>query len=101
MRPSILISWTLAVLALTFASSASAAVAAAPAARNYDCTKAGNANKAACKGAAPVVAAKPAAKPVAKPVAAAAKPATVAAAKPAERNYDCTKAGNPNKTACK
>jgi hypothetical protein len=55
--------------------------AGAASARNYDCTKAGNANKAACKAAAaPVAAAKPA---------------------PAARNYDCTKAGNANKAACK
>ena len=78
-------------------------LAAGPAsARNYDCTKAGNANKAECKAAA----AKPAAKPAAaKPAAAAAKaPAKTAAAKPAataERNYDCSKAGNANKAACK
>jgi len=59
------------------------AFAAAPAeARNYDCSKAGNANKAACKAAAP----------------AAAAPAAKASA---ARNYDCTKAGNANKTACK
>ena len=41
----------------TFASSAPAVAAA----RNYDCSKPGNANKAACKGAAKAVA--PAAKP--------------------------------------
>lgn len=91
-------------------------LAATPAsARNYDCTKAGNANKAECKsGAKPTpkaVAAKPAAKAAAK---AAAKPATkpTVAAKTvtkvetktvvkSERSYDCTKAGNANKTVCK
>ncbi|HEY3696884.1 DUF3761 domain-containing protein [Phenylobacterium sp.] len=56
-------------------------------ARNYDCAKAGNANKAACKST--VTAAAPA--PTAKPAAQAA----------AARNYDCTKAGNANKAACK
>jgi hypothetical protein len=65
-------------------------VLAAPAsARNYDCSKAGNANKAECK--AKLVAAP---KPVAAP--AATKPAAVAA-----RNYDCSKAGNATKAACK
>lgn len=65
----------------------SAAVAAkpAPATRNYDCSKAGNANKAVCKSAVP------AAKPT--PVAATTSTTT--------RHYDCTKAGNANKAACK
>ena len=58
-------------------------------ARNYDCSKAGNANKAVCKGAATP---KPAAAP------AAARPAASATS---TRNYDCTKAGNANKTVCK
>ena len=59
--------------------------AAAPkpvATRNYDCSKAGNANKAVCKGA---VIAPPAA------------PASTAM----PRNYDCSKAGNANKAVCK
>lgn len=83
--------------------------------RNYDCSKAGNANKAVCKTAA---------KPTAAPKAAgatrnydcskagnanktackgkvAAAPAARPAAAPATRNYDCTKAGNANKTVCK
>ena len=97
------------------------AVAAAPAsaqtaARNYDCTKAGNANKTVCKNAAAAAAApKPAAtrnydcskagnanKTACKgvTVAPAPKPATATKA-PAPRNYDCSKAGNANKTACK
>ena len=68
------------------------AAAAKPAdTRNYDCTKAGNANKAACKGAAPAATTSMAA---AKPAAAPAKTADT-------RNYDCTKAGNANKAACK
>lgn len=52
------------------------AAAAAPAARHYDCSKAGNANKTVCKDAA------------------------AAAARPA-RHYDCSKAGNANKAVCK
>jgi hypothetical protein len=51
----------------------------AQAVRNYDCTKAGNANKAVCKSAA-------------------AKPAPRVAA---PRNYDCSKAGNSTKAMCK
>ena len=72
------IQW-LAPMAFMFALAAPAAHAAtaAPAARTYDCSKAGNANKTVCKNAA---------KP--KPV-------------PAARTYDCTKAGNANKSACK
>lgn len=54
--------------------------------RHYDCTKAGNANKAACKGAA--AAAAPAAAPA-------------AVTKTTTRNYDCSKAGNANKAVCK
>lgn len=84
-------------------------------ARNYDCSKAGNANKAACK--TPVVApAKPAkATPASKPVAtrnydcskpgnankAVCKSAAAAPAPATTRNYDCTKPGNANKTVCK
>lgn len=79
-------------------------IAAPASARNYDCTKAGNANKAVCKGATPTTpAAKPASVtksvPAAKP-APAPKPAVAAATKPA-RNYDCSKAGNANKAVCK
>ena len=66
-----------AALLVAMAIPAAHAATAAPTARNYDCSKAGNANKAVCKSAA-------------KP-----KPA------PAARTYDCTKAGNANKSACK
>ena len=89
------------------------------AARNYDCTKPGNANKAVCKAAAPPPASdKPAAATAAvahtPPAmkAAAAAPAPVAAGNPprvvayTEKNgkvvhYDCSKKGNLNKKACK
>lgn len=74
----------------------SSAPAIGAAARNYDCSKPGNANKAACKGAA----AKPAA--TAKPPAAKAAPKVAAATKTTTtRTYDCTKAGNANKAQCK
>src|SRR5581483_3653110 len=82
--------------------SASPAFAAA---RNYDCSKPGNANKAACKTGA-----KDAIKGTTKPAPAAkatpaAKPATKVAAatttKTVTRNYDCTKKGNANKAQCK
>ena len=53
--------------------------------RNYDCSKAGNKNKAVCKSAATAT------KPVVKQT-------TVATA---TRHYDCTKAGNANKEQCK
>lgn len=56
----------------------------------YDCTKAGNKTKAACKNVTPAGVAAPA-----KPGAAA---APAAAKKPL--NYDCTKPGNKTKGAC-
>ena len=65
----------------------------AQAARHYDCSKAGNANKAVCKNAA--AAASPAAPVPAATASAPAKPSKT------ERHYDCTKAGNANKTVCK
>lgn len=91
-----------AALAVAFACVPS--MPASAAAKNYDCTKAGNANKAVCKNAAKSA------------TAAAAKPAKAApAAKPAQtkvssttttktvtqRNYDCSKPGNANKAVCK
>jgi hypothetical protein len=78
----------LASLALGVASLSSPAGA-----RNYDCSKAGNANKTACKspGAATVAASK------STKTVATTKVTTTATA----RNYDCTKAGNKNKEACK
>ena len=82
--------------------------AATAATRNYDCSKAGNAGKAACKGTAPASQAKPKPAPVVagKPApVVAAKPAAVVTAKPATAprtmNYDCTKPGNRMKVACK
>ena len=77
---------TLIALAALHATSASA--------RNYDCTKAGNANKAVCKDAAAKSAA-------ATPAAAAAAPAPTTTTSATVRHYDCTKAGNANKVACK
>src|SRR6476659_3813172 len=74
---------------LSFAGSAPAAAAA----RNYDCSKAGNANKAACKGIAKAQPTKVA--PVTRTTTTATKTTTTS------RNYDCTKAGNANKSACK
>ena len=56
----------------------------AQAARNYDCTKAGNANKTVCKQQA-----------------AAAKAVAPAPMTTTARHYDCTKAGNANKAVCK
>ena len=61
------------------------------AARNYDCSKAGNANKAVCKDAATATPA---------PVAATSAP-TASTTTTMARHYDCTKAGNANKAVCK
>jgi len=60
-------------------------------ARNYDCSKPGNANKTVCKNATAAPAATPA------PAAPASTPKTA----PAARHYDCSKAGNANKAVCK
>src|SRR5437763_7888151 len=87
----------------TLASSAPALAAA----KNYDCTKAGNANKAACKGAAKAATAAAAKATPSKPAAAAAKPSatkvssTTTTKTVTQKNYDCTKAGNANKAVCK
>jgi len=76
---------------------------ASAAARSYDCSKRGNANKAVCKAAATA-----AAKAVAKPsTSIAAKPSktkvssTTTTKTVTQRNYDCSKAGNRNKAVCK
>jgi hypothetical protein len=79
---------------------ASALIAAAAlhgssaAARNYDCTKAGNVNKAVCKDAA-------AATPASSTPSTVAAPAVSTTTATTVRHYDCTKAGNANKAACK
>lgn len=65
---------------------------ASASARHYDCSKAGNANKAACKSTAPV--ATKAATP-------ARTTTTAKTTKTTMRQYDCTKPGNANKAACK
>jgi len=69
--------------------------ATSAAARNYDCTKAGNANKAVCKNAATVTPAPVSPAPAVTPAPAATATTTTA------RHYDCTKAGNANKAVCK
>jgi Protein of unknown function (DUF3761) len=76
------------------------AVPASAAAKNYDCSKAGNANKAACKGAAAKPAA-PSAKATTAPKAAPKVAATTMTKATTTRNYDCSKAGNANKAQCK
>jgi len=85
-----------AALAVGFAFASSTPALAA--AKNYDCTKAGNANKAVCKGAKPAAPAAAKSAPAAK--AAPAKAATTTT-KSVTRTYDCTKAGNANKAQCK
>ena len=78
------------------------------AARNYDCSKAGNANKAACKTTGATV--QPTAKASPKVAKAQVSSATknsagrvtaIKSKSTIERTYDCTKAGNRNKAACK
>src|SRR5579884_1903204 len=78
------------------------------AARNYDCSKPGNANKAACKNAAKsATAAAAKAKPAKAAAAAAPEPASTKVASTSTtktvttKNYDCSKAGNKNKAVCK
>lgn len=80
----------LMALAVPALAVASPALAATSAARHYDCSKPGNANKAACK------------------VGGAAAPATPASTTRTSvtttttaRHYDCTKAGNAKKAACR
>ena len=70
----------LASLALSMAS-----LSAPASARNYDCTKAGNANKAACKA----------------PVSTTVASHKITKVTTTARNYDCTKVGNKNKAACR
>ena len=70
-------------------------IAATPvSARNYDCSKPGNANKAACKTLS-----KPAL-PKAEP-AATRKTTSETKTTTTSRHYDCTKPGNASKAACK
>lgn len=70
-------------------------VLAAPtqaATRSYDCSKSGNANKAACKtGSAKPAPAK----------SAPTRPKVVVASPAKPRSYDCSKPGNANKAVCK
>jgi large subunit ribosomal protein L22e/Meckel syndrome type 1 protein len=81
---------------------------------NYDCSKAGNKNKQACKDAAPVAPTPPAAPARAASVPSVrAAPAAVAATTKSGNivewktttgkivHYDCDKAGNKTKQACK
>ena len=97
--------------------SAGAASAAPAATRTYDCAKAGNATKAVCTGTATTTrkvvksekavartAAKAAtpSKPVVKQATTPSKPVVKQATTTVTpRNFDCTKAGNANKTQCK
>ena len=86
---------------------ASSAPAYAAAAKNYDCSKPGNANKAVCKNAAKQASKAATAAAPAKAKAAPAKPAetkvssTTTTKTVTQKNYDCSKAGNKNKAVCK
>jgi hypothetical protein len=61
-------------------------------ARNYDCSKAGNANKAACKGQTATHATS---------TTTTTTKATSTTGATAARHYDCSKPGNANKAVCK
>jgi len=83
-----------------------ATLSSAPAqARNYDCSKPGNATKAACKSATKdankaIKATAPA--KASAPKAASTRVSSATTTKTTtQRNYDCSKPGNANKTACK
>jgi hypothetical protein len=80
---------------LSFVSSTPASAAA----RNYDCSKPGNANKVACKGT--TKSSMPKAAPATKAPAVTRTTTTATKTTTTTRNYDCTKAGNANKAACK
>ena len=69
------------------------ASAQAKAVRHYDCSKAGNANKTACRGTASSAASAQRATPAIRAV-----PASAATA---ARHYDCSKAGNASKAVCR
>jgi uncharacterized protein DUF3761 len=94
-------------LAAGFALASSSPAYAAAAAKNYDCSKPGNANKAVCKNAAKQASKAATAATPAKAKAAPAKPAetkvssTTTTKTVTQKNYDCSKAGNKNKAVCK
>lgn len=77
-------------VALAFATAAFMASANPALARNYDCSKAGNANKAVCKGKAP-----------APNMAPAMAPASTSASMARPRVYDCTKTLNRFRAQCR
>ena len=68
-------------------------LAAPAAARNFDCTKAGNANKAVCKT--------PTAKPSAVPKKSKAVVSSAITTTSTSRHFDCSKLGNKSKAVCK
>lgn len=93
----------LAAAALILPLAMGAGVASAKAPMNYDCSKAGNANKAVCKANAVTTQAKPASAMTSSSASSKATKAMASASSVAKKpmNYDCTKAGNANKAACK
>jgi hypothetical protein len=82
-----------AALLFALAMPSAHATSTATATRNYDCSKAGNANKTACRGAVAKAAPRPAPMPRAT--------TAVHTTAPTPRHYDCSKAGNANKMACR
>jgi hypothetical protein len=85
----------LIALGLTAGLTVVAAVPASGATRNYDCSKPGNANKAACKTATKPTPKATASAPVTRTATTTTKATTTT------RQYDCTKPGNANKAVCK
>jgi len=85
-----ILSRTLLILAFLVPSALVASPATA-AARHYDCSKAGNANKAACKGTATTPG----------KVTPTTTTTSTVTTKTTSRHYDCTKPGNANKAVCR
>lgn len=68
-----------------------ASLSAPASARNYDCSKAGNANKSACRAPKPMTVASHKVTEV----------KTTKVTRASARNYDCSKAGNKKKAVCR
>jgi len=83
------------LIAIALGAGLSCVASPASAARNYDCSKAGNANKMACKGAAASAGSTKGTAPVTHTTTTTTKATTTT------RQYDCTKKGNANKAACR
>lgn len=91
------------MIAAAFLAASSVAFVAPAAARNYDCSKPGNASKAICKSGAKAPA-QSAAKSAPAKVSATSRTSSPSASSTGNapaRNYDCSKPGNKSKAVCK